>query len=137
MSDEVVIKNDVLLKLCEHCSKDSDECILAFQSPCATYKDILHMSVTDLKPVVYGEWKEVYDEEDDPLFRHKFYCSACGDWQTYGKTEYCPNCGAEMFDYIPQPSDPLPIIDDVKVKGVYNVAEGTVTYYHHPPDFFG
>lgn len=37
VSDEVVLKNDILLKLCEHCSKDSDECILAFQSPCATY----------------------------------------------------------------------------------------------------
>lgn len=23
-------------------------------------------------------------------------CSACGKLQSYGKTSYCPNCGAEM-----------------------------------------
>ena len=28
--------------------------------------------------------------------RVRFYCSACGDWNTYGKTKYCPECGARM-----------------------------------------
>ena len=26
----------------------------------------------------------------------RFYCSVCGDWQTYGKTKFCMNCGADM-----------------------------------------
>lgn len=26
----------------------------------------------------------------------RFYCSKCGDWNTYGMTNYCPNCGAKM-----------------------------------------
>lgn len=26
----------------------------------------------------------------------RFYCSKCGDWNSYGKTNYCPNCGAKM-----------------------------------------
>ena len=25
-----------------------------------------------------------------------FYCSECGDWQTYGETKFCPNCGMPM-----------------------------------------
>lgn len=43
-----------------------------------------------------AEWKEVYDENDDALFRKKIYCSKCGEWQTYGKTNFCMNCGADM-----------------------------------------
>ena len=43
-----------------------------------------------------GEWKEVYDENEDRYFKIKFYCSACGNWQTYGKTNFCMNCGAKM-----------------------------------------
>lgn len=26
----------------------------------------------------------------------RFYCSKCGDWNSYGETNYCPNCGAKM-----------------------------------------
>ena len=26
----------------------------------------------------------------------RFICSSCKDWQTYGKTRYCPNCGCPM-----------------------------------------
>ena len=43
-----------------------------------------------------GEWKEVNDPTEDVFFQKKFYCSECGDWQTYGKTKYCPRCGAKM-----------------------------------------
>lgn len=25
--------------------------------------------------------------------RTRYECSACGEWQTYGETKYCPNCG--------------------------------------------
>lgn len=40
--------------------------------------------------------------EDDPtdihgFFRKRFYCPSCGDWQTYGATRFCPNCGKNMF----------------------------------------
>ena len=136
MIDEYINKNTALTKLCEKCPTDSDECLLVLQTPCEKYKEILHLPGEHVKPIIEAEWEEIYDDKDDPLFRHKFYCSACGDWQTYGITRYCPNCGAKMFDRIPQPSEPRPIVDDVEVIGVYNVAEGTVTYYHQPPDFF-
>ena len=42
------------------------------------------------------EWKEVYNPDEGPFFRRKFYCGKCGDWQTYGKTHYCMWCGAKM-----------------------------------------
>ena len=43
-----------------------------------------------------GEWIDRYDEDDKPFFKRKYVCSACGDWNTYGKSKYCPNCGAKM-----------------------------------------
>lgn len=43
-----------------------------------------------------GEWIDRYDEDDKPFFKRKYVCSACGDWNTYGKSDYCPNCGAKM-----------------------------------------
>ena len=47
-----------------------------------------------------GTWvlKTVEDEENDPygIFKRRWYCSACGGWQTYGQTRYCPNCGKPM-----------------------------------------
>lgn len=43
-----------------------------------------------------GEWIDRYDEDDKPFFKRKYVCSACGGWNTYGKSKYCPNCGAKM-----------------------------------------
>ena len=43
-----------------------------------------------------GEWIDRYDEEDKPFFKRKYVCSACSHWNTYGKSKYCPNCGAKM-----------------------------------------
>lgn len=43
-----------------------------------------------------GKWIDRYDEDDKPFFKRKYVCSACGGWNTYGKSKYCPNCGAKM-----------------------------------------
>jgi DNA-directed RNA polymerase subunit RPC12/RpoP len=43
-----------------------------------------------------GEWIDRYDEHDKPFFKRKYVCSACGNWNTYGKSNYCPKCGAKM-----------------------------------------
>lgn len=43
-----------------------------------------------------GKWSVRHDPDDYPRYRRKFVCSACGSWTTYGMTDYCPNCGAEM-----------------------------------------
>ena len=62
-------------------------------------EDIKGIPPADVAPVKHGHWTErVGEVPDDPyyIFRKRFYCSVCGDWQTYGKTEYCPFCGASM-----------------------------------------
>lgn len=46
-----------------------------------------------------GKWeKRTVNDPDDRygIFRHRYYCSACGDWQNYGMTRFCPCCGAKM-----------------------------------------
>ena len=43
-----------------------------------------------------GTWEERFIEDDFSLFRRRFYCSACNEWNTYGMSKYCPNCGARM-----------------------------------------
>lgn len=49
-----------------------------------------------------GTWEEDIDNSRK-WDRVRFYCSECGHWQTYGKTNYCPNCGCHMFE--PQESE--------------------------------
>lgn len=42
-----------------------------------------------------GHWIE--DKNETRRWdRVRFYCSECGKWQTYGKTQFCPKCGARM-----------------------------------------
>ena len=47
-----------------------------------------------------GHWifMTVEDDPSDPsgLFQHRYKCSVCGSWQTYGTTDFCPNCGKPM-----------------------------------------
>jgi rRNA maturation endonuclease Nob1 len=49
-----------------------------------------------------GTWEEDIDD-NRKWDRVRFYCSECGNWQTYGKTDFCPSCGAKMFE--PQESE--------------------------------
>ena len=44
----------------------------------------------------HGEWSEVYDDTAPPFLKKQYHCSACGDWNTYGKSAFCPKCGAMM-----------------------------------------
>lgn len=43
-----------------------------------------------------GEWIEECDEKAEPLKRREFYCTVCGNWNTYGKPKFCMKCGARM-----------------------------------------
>lgn len=55
-------------------------------------------SAADVVEVVHGEWREVDQTGRNP--RHIQYttkqCSVCGYWNGRRKTNYCPNCGADM-----------------------------------------
>lgn len=50
----------------------------------------------DVEPVRHGRWVESYKSNAAPTLRSRWTCSWCGNVQTYGATDYCPNCGARM-----------------------------------------
>ena len=64
------------------------------------YEKLCDLPAADVAPVVHARWIEkIYEysaPDYDPLFRRRFYCSECGEWQSYGETAYCPHCGAKM-----------------------------------------
>ena len=59
-------------------------------------KDELNQDKNELEPKT-GHWREDIDK-NRRWDRVRFYCSECGDWQTYGKSDYCPNCGCRMVE---------------------------------------
>lgn len=90
-----------------------------------------------------GEWVDRYDEDDKPFFKRKYVCSACGGWNTYGKSKYCPNCGAKMTEvqdgqqddgnrnhnHIPAASPWHRVEEPPKEEGKYLVYDGRGNYY--------
>jgi len=43
-----------------------------------------------------GRWTHVYDENAPLFFKNQWVCSACGKSNTYGMSDFCPDCGARM-----------------------------------------
>lgn len=44
-----------------------------------------------------GSWEVRPAPEDDRVLgRKRYYCSECGGWNTYGESDFCPRCGADM-----------------------------------------
>ena len=50
----------------------------------------------DVAPVRHGRWVNRYKSDAPPTLKERWICSWCGNVQTYGATDYCPNCGARM-----------------------------------------
>ena len=57
---------------------------------------VLVRNMPTIDDVQRGEWEERIVDDENPLFRRRFYCTRCGEWTTHGKTRFCPNCGAFM-----------------------------------------
>ena len=53
------------------------------------------MPAADVAPVRHGRW---IDHKAGEQNRVNVYieCSECNTWYCYAKTNYCPNCGAQM-----------------------------------------
>ena len=49
-----------------------------------------------IDPVRHGRWEDEFKEDAEAFVKHRYVCTACSNWQTYGKTAYCTNCGAKM-----------------------------------------
>ena len=43
-----------------------------------------------------GTWTEEFDESANPFFQRRWRCSACNDYNCYGRSDFCPCCGADM-----------------------------------------
>ena len=43
-----------------------------------------------------GKWIEEYDENAEIFFKRRWRCTACNRYNTYGKSAFCPKCGAQM-----------------------------------------
>lgn len=43
-----------------------------------------------------GKWTEEFDESANPFFQRRWRCSACNDYNYYGRPDFCPCCGADM-----------------------------------------
>lgn len=43
-----------------------------------------------------GKWTEEFDESANPFFQRRWRCSACNDYNYYGRSDFCPCCGADM-----------------------------------------
>jgi len=50
----------------------------------------------DAEPVRHGKWEERHIDDADIFFKRRFYCDQCGNWNTFGKCDFCPCCGADM-----------------------------------------
>lgn len=48
--------------------------------------------------LIPGEWIELNIEDADLFMKRRFYCGDCGDWNTYGKTPFCPYCGKKKVN---------------------------------------
>lgn len=71
---------------CESCEAKAIEYSLGFQDGFLTGKD---------SGKKMGTWsRKIFPEEK--WTRERFYCSVCNGWNTYGKSKFCPNCGAKM-----------------------------------------
>ena len=65
------------------------------------YQEIAELPTKNVQSAEHGKWeyKVVLDENGKMDFcSRRWYCSVCGEWQTYGQSAYCPNCGADMLE---------------------------------------
>lgn len=57
---------------------------------------LMDIPSADVAPVRHGRWEDEFKEDAEAFVKHRYVCTVCGEWQTYGKTAYCPSCGAKM-----------------------------------------
>ena len=57
--------------------------------------------VSTVNPIKHGHWTEYHDEYDILFkFKERYACSVCGTSNSYGKSDYCPWCGAKMDEVV-------------------------------------
>lgn len=59
------------------------------------WKNVIAYKVEKI-PARTGKWTYEYDEPAPLFMKKRWRCSACGDSNTYGMSDFCPCCGAMM-----------------------------------------
>jgi len=59
------------------------------------WKNVIAYKIEKI-PARTGTWTYEYDENAPLFFKKRWRCSACGDSNTYGMADFCPDCGARM-----------------------------------------
>ena len=86
--------NAFMKDYCDGCSALEQGC-RPFEGPiCGTVMLLSDQPTVDAKPVVHGRWLDSLDESGK-LVNCWRTCSVCGK-QWSKRTNYCPNCGADM-----------------------------------------
>lgn len=79
---------------------EREAALSVLQQPSDKVRKMMAIPAADVVKVRSGVWTEkIVDDwttQVNPFMRRRFYCSACGDWNTHGASKYCPNCGARM-----------------------------------------
>lgn len=44
----------------------------------------------------HGKWEFRHVDDAPAFLRDRWYCSECKQFNTYGLSKFCPNCGAKM-----------------------------------------
>lgn len=68
----------------------------------------IYAVIQEMQPVPAlrrGSWEARPAPDDLPTSTTRYYCSACGMWNTYGKSAFCPRCGADMREREEQQTD--------------------------------
>lgn len=91
--DDYIRRADAVkaLRTIKNCVKLFEDSI---EDTAVTLNDLANSA--DVRPVVHGTWSKEFDETAPMTFRGIYVCSACRCRQTYGRTSFCPHCGADM-----------------------------------------
>ena len=88
--DEMLKRQDVIAALSAAIDETEEhDVILGLEAAISIIKQM------QTAPV--GAWRIDIDKSRDLFDWRRFYCPACGRWQTYGESEYCPLCGARVM----------------------------------------
>ena len=76
--------------------KDMRDFIIREHSPNDVWESRTNEAIKVLSERPRGTWTEEFDESANPFFQRRWRCSACNDYNYYGRPDFCPCCGADM-----------------------------------------
>ena len=79
-----------------HCNACSWYGTCTDETMCEDVKAILAIPASDVRPVVYGEWRKVYMSSPSSFVGTCSVCGQSNDIPPPILANFCPSCGADM-----------------------------------------